>query len=100
MDRLEAETIGVARASQEAVLFLCRGYLTAAMTPYVRRYADPMMAKGARVSLFFDMLGVDNYEPAARQTMTAFIKESRASMAGLHVLVRSRLVAIGVAAAN
>ncbi len=90
----------MARSSAEAVLIKLGGTLTGAITPFVRKHVDPLIAQGRRPHVFLDALAVEGYESAARETMVAWVKQHRDKLASLHVLFRSKLVAMGVAVAN
>ncbi|HEV8247873.1 MAG TPA: hypothetical protein VGP93_18995, partial [Polyangiaceae bacterium] len=56
-------------------------------------------AGGRPIHLFGDLGRLDKYESQLRLQTTDYFRAHRAALAGIHVLVRSRLVAMGVAVA-
>ena len=71
------------------------------------RFADPIIAAldealtGRGPVLFFlELSTMENYDSTLRTRLTAHISQNRPRITGVHVLARSRLVAMGVAVAN
>jgi hypothetical protein len=58
------------------------------------------LAKADRAHLFFDAESLSNYDSALRTELTAAFFPDRANLGSLHVLVKSRLVVMGVSVAN
>jgi len=85
-----------------ATLVLARmtGFGEARFVEPILEHFDKASAGGARVHLFVDFEHLDNYESGLRTRGTAYFVQRRASIASLHMLARSRLVAMGVAVAN
>ena len=61
---------------------------------------DRLRADGRRVHVFGDLERLPSYDSELRINATEHFGAHLASMASLHVLVKSRLVAMGVAVAN
>jgi hypothetical protein len=68
--------------------------------------ADEIIAEAARVSregagvVLHDWSNLENYTSTARQRLTDWTLEHRRSLAAVHILVRSSIVAMGVNVAN
>jgi len=58
------------------------------------------LERGSPAHLFFDAEELDDYESSLRVELTAALFPERERLASLHVLVRSKLVAMGVSVAN
>ena len=66
--------------------------------PIVEAYQR--LQKTPAAHLFFDAEELDNYESALRVELTKCFFPERQQLASFHVLVRSKLVAMGVSVAN
>jgi len=58
------------------------------------------LEKSSAAHLFFDAEELDNYESSLRVELTGRLFPERARLTSFHVLVRSKLVAMGVSVAN
>jgi len=70
-------------------------FAAAIMTPFRR-----LTKASSRVHLFFDVESMTNYDSALRTGLTGGFLKDRARIASLHVLVRARIVAMGVSVAS
>jgi hypothetical protein len=61
---------------------------------------DRLRAAGGAIHVFGDLERLPNYDSELRINATEHFRAHLVSMASLHVLVKSRLVAMGVAVAN
>lgn len=61
---------------------------------------DPIMASGVRLSIFGDWSKMDGYDAEARQALMDWTLANQRRLAGIHLLVSSRLVAMAVSVAN
>jgi hypothetical protein len=91
--------IGVWVPHASLLVVALRGHGEAAFAaPIVDAYEQ--LAKGGPVHLFFDAEDLTNYDSPLRTELTARFFPDRARLASFEVLVRSRLVAMGVSVAN
>jgi hypothetical protein len=61
--------------------------------------AEPLYSRPGRIHGFHNWLGMDNYESVCRVELTGWVLSHREQSA-LHIGLRSRMVAMGVAVAN
>jgi hypothetical protein len=76
------------------------GYFSADLAPTFTTAADALFRSNARVSLFHDWDAMEDYEPSVRPQLTTWIAGYKKQLAHHHILLRSRLVALGVATAG
>jgi hypothetical protein len=69
------------------------------LAPLMTRRADAVLARG-RITLFFDFWTMPTYDSEMRTEWTSWLVSHRARLDGLHVVARSKLVAMGVSVAN
>jgi hypothetical protein len=86
-------------ATPRVLLVTMMGMGSASVMPAFTAAAPRPPADG-RHWLFFDVYLLENYESALRVQMTRWVDARRATLAELHVLHHSKLVAMGVAVAN
>jgi|SRR5688572_20488266 hypothetical protein len=72
----------------------------AAFAPPIIEAVDSRLARAERVRIFFDAEDLLRYDTELRTALTARFFADRARIESLHVLVGSRLVALGVNVAN
>jgi len=58
------------------------------------------MRRGERLHIFDDFSALDDYTSAARIELTAWTRAHLASIQSIHILTRSKLVAMGASVAN
>jgi hypothetical protein len=73
-------------------------FSTSLLSPYVRAL-DKALAAGRAVG-FHDWEGMNTYDAECRKVLTEWTLQHRARIDGWHILVRSKLVAMGVATAS
>jgi hypothetical protein len=76
-----------------------RGFMTQEMSNLIIERADPLYVPGKKLHGFHNWLEMTNYDSACRVELTAWVMRHRAQSA-LHIGLRSRMVAMGVAVAN
>lgn len=76
-----------------------RGFMTRDMAQLIIDCAEPLYARPGRVHGFHNWLAMDNYESVCRVELTAWVLSHR-EQSTLHIGLRSRMVAMGVAVAN
>lgn len=69
------------------------------LSPQMTRRADTLVTKGG-IRFFFDFWQMPTYDSEMRTEWTAFLVKHRARIAEIHVVARSKLVAMGVSVAN
>jgi len=82
------------------VLHVSEGYLDVGLARHMIAQTQAVLDRVPLVALFHDWELVTGYESAARELLTSYVDTIRPQMAAAHILVRSRLVATGVAIAN
>ena len=82
------------------VLYLqCRGFASATMVARVIDHRERAVRVG-RVALFNDLLDLDGYDPPVRDELTRWQKRNKNRVLATHVLLRSRIVAMGIQMAS
>ncbi len=76
------------------------GYGTHAFAAVIKRDTTPYFEPGTQTALFSDWYDMRGYDTAARVELTRWLGWMRPRISEYHLLVRSRLVAMGVAVAN
>ncbi|HWA73378.1 MAG TPA: hypothetical protein VG937_13625 [Polyangiaceae bacterium] len=69
------------------------------LSPLMVRRADTLIAR-TRMKFFFDFWQMPTYDSEMRTEWTGFLVTHRARVDEIHVVARSKLVAMGVAVAN
>lgn len=82
------------------VLYLqCRGFASASMVTRVIDHRERAIRLG-RVALFNDLLDLEGYDPPVRDELTRWQKRNKEKVMTTHVLLRSRIVAMGIQMAS
>lgn len=76
-----------------------RGFMTQPMSQLIMKQAEPLYAIGGKVHGIHNWFGMENYDSVCRVELTSWVLSHRAQT-GLHIGLRSRMVAMGVAVAN
>lgn len=76
-----------------------RGFMTREMAQLIIEQAEPLYSRAGRVYGFHNWLAMDNYESVCRVELTSWVMGHR-EQSSLHIGLRSRMVAMGVAVAN
>jgi hypothetical protein len=76
-----------------------RGLMTQKMAHLIIDHAEPLYARPGRIHGFHNWLAMDNYESMCRVELTSWVLSHR-EYSTLHIGLRSRMVAMGVAVAN
>ena len=97
--RTERGTLGVWVPAPNVLVASLTGHGEAAFTsPILAAHAS--LAKTGLLHVFFDADILSNYDTALRTGLTQRFVADRKRFAGFHVLVQSRVVAMGVSVAN
>lgn len=76
-----------------------QGVMSQEMAHLIIALAEPLYARPGRIHGFHNWLGMDNYESVCRVELTSWVLSHR-EQSTLHIGLRSRMVAMGVAVAN
>jgi hypothetical protein len=87
-------------ATPEVVATRFEGHLTIAVTEEVLTWLERRVAARGALHAFHDWQSMESYDSAARVGMVRWMREHPGALSSLTLLVRSKLVAMGVAAAN
>ena len=78
----------------------CKGHATVGFSETITQRLDVLLSKGIRPVVFDDWEGLTSYDSGARIHLTAWTAENASKLRGIHMLFRSKLVAMGVTVAN
>jgi hypothetical protein len=87
------------RASPRVYATQVRGYMTPDMARLIIGHGELLYGPAGRVHGFHDWFDMSNYDSRCRVELTAWVMSHRQRSA-LHIGLRSRMVAMGVAVAN
>lgn len=76
------------------------GHMELAAVKLLTNAYDQLAAAGHKVDAFHDWEGLTGYSSEAREVYTSWAKAHRDSVGSVSILVRSKLVAMGVSVAN
>ena len=93
-------TITTTTYGSRLVLVRITGHLDLEITPHLMRPIDRVMHSGLRVVVFHDWGEVESYESKVRTQLTEWALKNRQQIEAVHVLQRSRMVAMAVSVAN
>ena len=82
------------------MLFTYRGYMTAAVVPFIERAVDRMLATGVQPDLFIDLERMTGYDSEYRRAISQWGARMHRRFGEVRVFVRSKLVAMGIAVSN
>jgi hypothetical protein len=109
--RHHVDTDGETWSSDEGTLFISRtignvvfqqfsGRLTMEFVELMLKSIQPRLDEGRQLIGFNDWWGMTGYSTEARVALTQWLFNTRGRVAEMHVLVRGKLVAMGVSVAN
>jgi hypothetical protein len=93
--RLSAYEAGDKRVT----LLRCRGFAPAEMVAKVLEHRERVTRLG-RTILFHDLFELEGYDPMVREELTKWQRRHGLLIEGTHVLLRSRIVAMGIQVAS
>lgn len=82
------------------ILFTYRGHVTVDAVPFIERAVDRVLAAKDRPDLFIDLDRLTGYDSSFRQEISKWGARMYRRMGEVRVLVRSRIVAMGIAVSN
>jgi hypothetical protein len=89
------------RAPAPGVLWVrASGHASADFVTSVVTLRNAAVKAWGRVTLFDDLDGLTGYDPGVRAGLTEWVNQNKGAVTAVHILVRSRVVAMGVGVAN
>jgi hypothetical protein len=82
------------------LVVVARGHLSSTLIPRVLAWRDQALSRTATVDIFDDAAELESYDSEARVLLTGWSAKNRKNIREHHILLRSRLVAMGVSVAN
>ena len=82
------------------LVVVARGHLAASLIPRVLAWRDQAVLRVGAVDIFDDGAELESYDSEARVLLTGWGKKNRDHVREHHILLRSRIVAMGVSVAN
>lgn len=93
-------TIEIYFLSADIVLQRATGLADRAHAEAIATTLQPAIDGGTRLAIFDDFSGLEGYTSQARIELTAWTRKNLPKIGSIHILVRSKLVSMGVAVAN
>lgn len=88
------------RPAPHVELLRCEGHARVEHLPRVIESRDRILRESGRIALFDDLEFLTGYDSAVRAGLTRWSKEHRGDIIAFHILVRSKIAAMGVTVAN
>ena len=82
------------------MIFTYWGHATAPMVTFIEESVDRVLAKGSKPDLFIDLDRIAGYDSTYRRAVSAWGARNYRRFGEVRVLVRSRIVAMGIAVSN
>ncbi|HEX7601282.1 MAG TPA: hypothetical protein VF316_06735 [Polyangiaceae bacterium] len=93
-------TIEIYFLSPEVVLQRATGQADLAHAQAIATTLQAAIDGGARIAIFDDFSALEGYTSEARIELTTWTRASLPKIASIHILVKSKIVSMGVAVAN
>jgi hypothetical protein len=90
----------VRRPAPHVELIRCEGYARRDHLDMVIASRDRILREAGRIAIFDDLEDLRGYDSEVRSRLTAWSQAHRAGIVGFHILLRSKIVAMGVSLAN
>ena len=87
-------------AAPGVVVQRIRGYGSVKIAEAIADFNDRLISAGVQPLIFDDWMELTGYSTGARVTLTAWAIQRRRRIRGIHVLVKSKLVSMGLAISN
>jgi hypothetical protein len=87
-------------AAPGVVVQRVRGHAGLKIAQAISDFNDRLILSGVHPLIFDDWMELSGYSTEARVLLTAWAIKRRSGIRGIHVLVKSKLVAMGLAIAN
>ncbi len=82
------------------IVFTYSGYATLPAVAFIEEAVDRVLAKDVRPDLFIDLDDLDGYDTAYRRAISEWGVRKLSRFGEVRVMVRSRIVAMGIAVSN
>jgi len=86
--------------SGDVIFHRISGYLEKSLVPRIKEPTERLIACGLRPRIFNDWWDMSGYDAEARNKLTEWTLRIRHNIASDHILVRSKIVSMGVSLAN
>ena len=96
----EGGNLVISQPVHGVILFTYRGHVTVDAVPFIERSVDRVLATGVRPDLFIDLDRMDSYDTDYRREVSKWGARMYRRFGEVRVLVRSKLVAMGIAVSN
>lgn len=93
-------TLTVITPAAPLVLFVAQGHLDVGLAQHIVTSTNATLQRVSRPVVFQDWELLTGYDSASRELLTRYVQGIQAQLGGAHILVKSRLVSMGVAVAN
>jgi hypothetical protein len=90
----------VRRPAPHVELIRCEGYGRRDHLDFVIASRDRILREEGRIAIFDDLVDLRGYDSEVRTRLTAWSRAHRGSIVAFHILLRSKIVAMGVSLAN
>jgi len=90
----------VRRPARHVELLRCEGYARREHLDLLIANRERIVREAGRIALFDDLEDLRGYDPEVRSRLTAWSRAHQEVICSFHILVRSKIVAMGVALAN
>jgi hypothetical protein len=90
----------ISRPSVGVVVFTYHGHASVEFVPFIERIVDRELAKGLRPDLFINLEAMTGYDSDYRKAVSVWGAKNYRRFGDVRVLVRSRLLAMGIAVSN
>jgi len=100
LHRAPRATLSIWFPKLTVVLQRVEGYADRGVAEAIARHLTTHLAKGVRLAIFDDFDGLTGYDSDARVWLTDWTKTNQPQIASIDILVRSKLVAMGVSVAS
>jgi hypothetical protein len=87
-------------AAPTVVLITLAGHVSADLAPAVSQAFRQSVLAASAVHGFADFFGLESYDPEVRRGLTQVVADLRPRIAALDVVLRNRMVAMGVSVVN
>lgn len=90
----------VRRPAPHVLLISGHGHADAVLVDHILQWRDAIVAEQGKIALFDDLQRVSGYDSEVRARLTKWAHEHKREIVAFHILVRSKLVAMGVSVAS
>ncbi len=96
----ERGSLVITQPAPGVMLFTYAGHVTADVVPFIRKATEPLIARNMKPDFFVDLEALTGYDPNYRYEITKWGDGIKGRVGVFMLLVRSRLIAMGVSVSN